>query len=357
VITRSRRPTLRYVVGDSATRKVTWLELFFDLVFVAAVAQVAAPLGAEYTVEGLIRFAMLFVLIWWAWLGSSVFATRFDAGDVVQRLVTLVQMFGVAVMAANATEALDSRSSAGFAAAYALMRVVLVVQYARARRIVRARSLATRYMAGHGLAAVLWLASAFTPPPLRFGLWAVALVIDLGTPWVALAHSAELPPDASHLPERFGLFTLILLGESVVAVMRGMESQEEWTASAALSAFLGMTLAFAVWWWYFERAKAASEQHVGSHQEAVRFHIWSYAHLPLYLGIAMAGVGVERIVHHGGVLLMHRADAVGLLCSLVVLVLAMLVITTTSTGSVRPKPEPGASTVDGISGLESRARS
>ena len=117
---------LRLRSTGEAARKVTWLELFFDLVFVAAVAQVAAPLQTEYSLAGLVRFAPLFGLIWWAWIGHTVFSTRFDSDDVVQRTLTLVQMFAVAAMAANAKEALDTRSSAGFAAAYASVRFLLV---------------------------------------------------------------------------------------------------------------------------------------------------------------------------------------------------------------------------------------
>jgi low temperature requirement protein LtrA len=120
-------------LGADAERKVTWLELFFDLIFVAAVSQVAAPLREHYSVAEILRFAPLFVLIWWAWTGHTVFSTRFDTDDVIQRGLTLVQMFAVAVMAANAKDALDSRSSAGFAAAYAAVRLILVAQYFRAR--------------------------------------------------------------------------------------------------------------------------------------------------------------------------------------------------------------------------------
>ena len=321
-----RPPQLRFIAGADPSRKVTWLELFFDLIFVAAVAQVGEPLREHYTVAGLVRYSVLFILIWWAWIGNSVFATRFDTDDVLQRALTLAQMFAVAAMAANATEALDSRSSAGFAAAYAAMRFVLVAQYARARQIEKARGLATRYLAGHGFAATLWLASAFVPAPTRFVVWAVALAIDLGTPWVAVAHSVEVPTDAAHLPERFGLFTLILLGESVIAVMQGMKSQEDWSPAAATSAFLGMAIAFAMWWWYFDGATAASEQHIRSRTDAVRFHLWSYAHLPLYLGIAAAGAGIERIVHLGTAAELHGADGTILASSLALAMVAMTVI-------------------------------
>ncbi len=280
--------------GPSA-RKVTWLELFFDLIFVAAVAQVAGPLRHDYSLRELARLSPLFALIWWAWTGHTFFSTRFDIDDGVQRGLTFVQIFAVAVMAANARDALDSRSTAGFAAAYAAVRLVLVAQYLRARHVKEARSLTRRYIAGHGIAAAMWLLSALVPSPARLWIWTAAFAIDLGTPWLAVSHSVKVPPDAAHLPERFGLFTLILLGESVVAVMQGMESQDSWPPEAVLSAILGMGVPFLTCWWYFRRA-AGSELRVRNQRDAIRFHVWSYAHLPLSIGIVVVGVGIQRIV-------------------------------------------------------------
>jgi low temperature requirement protein LtrA len=278
------------------SRRVTWLELFFDLIFVAAVSQVAVALARDYSVHGLMRFAFIFLLVWWAWLGHTMYSTRFDADDAVQRLLTLIQIFAAAAMAANAKDSFDSRDSAGFGAAYAVLRIVLVVQYLRARRLKQTRELTTMYAAGFGLAAVLWGAAAIIPAPWRFWIWGMALLIDLSTPWLALSHSHKVPHGADHLPERFGLFTIILLGESVAAVMHGMESQENWLVSAALSAFLGMALAFGFWWWYFDGVHGASERHIRTSKDMSRFHVWSYAHFPLYLAIAVTGVGVEHIV-------------------------------------------------------------
>ncbi|HJR59429.1 MAG TPA: low temperature requirement protein A [Vicinamibacterales bacterium] len=289
-------PRLRYVAGQGHDRRVTWLELFFDLVFAAAVAQVASPLREDYSAAGLVRFTILFVLIWWAWIGHAVFSTRFDTDDAVQRGLTLLQMFGVAVMAANAGDALDSRSSAGFAAAYAVLRLVLVFQYLRARQIPDARGLAGWYAGGHGVAAGLWLILALVPVPERYWIWALAFAIDLGTPWMATRHNIAVPPDAAHLPERFGLFTLILLGESVIAVMHGIEHQEYWSAPAAGTAFTGMAVAFGFWWWYFDVAGATSPQAVRSRRDAIRLHVWTYAHLPLYVGIVVGFVGIQLVV-------------------------------------------------------------
>lgn len=326
---------LRLRSTGEAGRKVTWLELFSDLVFVAAVAQVAAPLHTDYSLAGLVRFTPLFVLIWWAWTGHAVFSTRFDSDDAMQRTLTLVQMFAVAAMAANAKDALDTRASAGFAAAYAFVRFLLVAQYFRARHVPDARPLTTRYLIGHGSAAVLWLVSALVPAPARFWIWAFAFAIDLGTPWLAVRHSVKVPPDAAHLPERFGLFTLILLGESVVGVMHGMESQEDWPPDAAASAFLGMGIAFLIWWWYFDGALGASEQPVRTRREAVRFHIWSYAHFPLSLGIVVAGVGVERIVTAASKYTLSGSEPIMLAGAVATVMLAMTTIGWTSVGRRR----------------------
>ena len=323
-------PRLRTEEGLEAGRRVTWMELFFDLIFVAAVAQVGTHLGDDYSPAGLLRFSLLFLLIWWAWLGHTHFSTRFDTDDVVQRALTALQIFLVAVMAINATGALDSRDSAGFAAAYSAMRFVLVAQSWRARPIRKARALTTRYATGTGVAASLWLVSAVVPPPIRYWLWSLALVIDIGTPIIWTRHLVDVPHDAAHLPERYGLFSIILLGESMVAVMTGMGSQEYWSGAAASSALLGMGLVFTIWWWYFDGTQAVAERHLRTRQDAVRFHIWSYAHLPLYLGIAVAGVGVEHIIATVTEQPLHALEASILGAAVVVIMGALTTIAATS---------------------------
>ncbi|MEW5976010.1 MAG: low temperature requirement protein A [Acidobacteriota bacterium] len=318
-----RPPRLWPADSHSSGRRVTWLELFFDLIFVAAVAQVDAPLASDYSFVGVARFLAFFLLIWWAWTGHTLYSTRFDTDDLVQRSLTLVQMFAVAAMAANARDAFDSRSSAGFGAAYAAMRFILVVQYLRACRVAESRRLACHHAAGFGVAALLWLASALIPAPGRYWLWGLALVVDLGTPWLAVQHTRRFPPDAAHLPERFGLFTIILLGESVVAVMHGMESQETWPLAAAISAFQGMGIAFCIWWAYFDGAAGATSRFIRSTQDSVRFHVWTYAHLPLYLGIAIMGVGVKHVISLAPGSHLEPSE-VWILCTAVALVIAAL---------------------------------
>jgi low temperature requirement protein LtrA len=321
-----RPPRLRSEHGSEPGRRVTWLEVFFDLVFVAAVAQVGTHLRDDYTAAGLARFSLLFVLVWWAWLGHTTFSTRFDTDDVTQRLLTALQLFLVAVMAVNATGALDSRDSAGFAAAYAVLRLVLTGQFARARRVHRARRLTTIYAVTCGLAAALWLTSALVAAPGRFWIWGVALALDIGTPILTTRHLVDAPHDAAHLPERYGLFSIILIGESMAAVMAGMAHQEYWSVRAASAAIAGMALVFATCWWYFDGARATAPRLIRTRGDAVWFHLWSYAHLPLYLGIAVAGVGIEHVIATATDAPLPRSEAAiltGAACSVVASMLAI----------------------------------
>ena len=134
------------------------------------------------------------------------------------------------------------------------------------------------------------------------------------------SYGASIP---EHLPERFGLFTIILLGESVIAVMAGMKEQEHWTAPAALSAAAGLGLALAVWWCYFDTLKAAAPRHVRTRHEARLLRRWGVAHYPLCLGIALSAVGVEHVITHEGMGPFPALQA-WILCGGIALVLASL---------------------------------
>src|ERR1043165_2033105 len=124
-------------------RAVSWVELFFDLIFVAAAAQLASPPGEDCSFAGRFRFSFFFVLVWWAWLDHTLFYSRFHADDALQRVMTIAQIFAVAVMAANAKAALSSREAAGFGAAYGLMRLILMLQYLRTRGLLSPKRIAS----------------------------------------------------------------------------------------------------------------------------------------------------------------------------------------------------------------------
>jgi low temperature requirement protein LtrA len=281
-----------------AERRATWLELFFDLVFAAAVAEVSGVLGSNYTLSGMVEFGFLFLMIWSAWVGHTLFSSRFDTDDGVQRLLTLAQMFAVAVMAVNAEGPLGGRTSAGFAAAYGGMRLVLAAQYLRAQHR-QPGDLAGRFARLVGAGAVLWLLGAVMPRSPGLLLWGLALALDLATPWLLHDRSGLRPHHPAHLPERFGLFTLILLGESLAAMMAGMKQHEYWSAPAAATAIAGILLAFGIWWSYFHGIRAADPRPVRSARDALLQQRCIWAHLPLCFGIALTAVGVEHLISHG----------------------------------------------------------
>ncbi|MDZ8108295.1 MAG: low temperature requirement protein A [Nostoc sp. DedQUE12a] len=288
-------PRLRIGEETEEERRATWLELFYDLVFVVAVAQLAHNLKEDISLSGLFGFVVLFIPVWWSWIGTTFYANRFDSDDVGHRLLIAIQMLTAAAMAVNIHHGLGE-SSPGFALSYALGRAVLVIEYVRAGiHIPSARPLTTRYAIGFAIAALLWLISAFIPIPWRFALWTLGIIIDFATPLTARKFQLGLLPHASHLPERFGLFTIIVLGEAIIAVVNGV-SEQKWNTLTVISAVFGLIIAFSWWWVYFDNLGGKPIEIARTHGKIGVVNLWLYTHLPLVIGIAAAGVGVEQIL-------------------------------------------------------------
>ncbi|MDF2441120.1 MAG: hypothetical protein JWN98_2104 [Abditibacteriota bacterium] len=279
---------------NSENRRASWLELFYDLVFVAAIQQLAGLISHDYSFSGIARTSILFATVWWAWIGQTYYLTRFDTDDMAHRLSTMLQMAFVVAMAAHIPHGLEEHST-GFALSYAGVRLVIVFQYWRAGvHVPEARELTTRFGLGFFVAALLWILSSVVAPPWRFVLWGVAVAIDLLTPITAGSLHARVPPHFSHLPERFGLFTIILLGEAIVSVVNG--SEELLSGLAIVNAALALIIAFALWWLYFDTVHAAEEREVESKPDVKRYQFWLYMHLPLTMGITIAATGAKHIV-------------------------------------------------------------
>lgn len=287
-------PRLR-IGEESEERHATWLELFYDLVFVVAVSQLAHNLNDDVSLSGFCGFVVLFIPVWWSWIGTTLYANRFDTDDIVHRILTGMQMLAIAALAVNVHHGL-SENAPGFAFAYAAGRALLVLEYIRAgKHVTTARSLTNYYARGFAVAALLWLISAFVAPPMRFGLWALGLFVDFATPLTARQLMTGLLPHASHLPERFGLFTIIVLGEAMIAVVQGV-SQQEWDIGSAIAAVFGLVIAFSLWWIYFDNIGVSAVQRARTEGRIAVLNIWLYTHLPLVIGIAATGVGVEQVL-------------------------------------------------------------
>jgi low temperature requirement protein LtrA len=281
-------PRLRTLEDDvEDERHATWLELFFDLVFVVAIAQLADGLADDPSVRGFLIFAGLFVAVWWAWVGYTFYADRFDTDDPPHRVLMIAGMFVVAVLASVIPDAFHGET-ASFALAYAGVRSIVVLLNVRAWwHLPAARPLLNVYIPAFTTSIVLFLVSVAVEPPYRYWLWALALAVDLGTPLASGRRIRLVPIHASHIPERVGLFTIIVFGESVLAVVLGT-STVSWGLESAVTAALGFAVAGALWWVYFDYVDSSI---VG--RTVLAGQIYLYAHLPLLTGLAALGAGIK----------------------------------------------------------------
>ena len=288
-------PKLRREECEEGERSATWLELFFDLIFVVAIAQLAHNFHEDFSLVGFAKLGILFVPVWWCWIGATFYDTRFDNDGLVDRLITLMQMAIAASIAANIHHGLSS-SSVGFALSYIAFRGVLICQYIHAGYHVKeARPLTTWFAIGFSISLLFWLASVFVPIPWRFVLWGLGLLIDFGTPLTAGKRVVKVPPDMAHTTERIGLFTIIVLGESIVAVVGGV-SEIDWTPNAIAIALLGLSIAFSFWWMYFDTVDESPLHAMRKGRMRIAL-TWLYSHLPLAIGLTATGVGVEKMIH------------------------------------------------------------
>jgi low temperature requirement protein LtrA len=298
---RLRVPPRLRTLDDDETRHSTWLELFFDLVFVVAVAQLGRELGNDVTAAGFFRFLAFSIPVWWAWMGFTFYANRFDTDDLPYRLIVLTAMLGVAALATTIPAAFagDSR---GFVLAYVFVRLMLLALYARAiRHVVEGRAIATFIFCAFSAAVVLWLASLLVPPPERYWVWAVALVIEVGAPLIGWRLIPSAPVDPRHAPERLGLLTIIVLGESVFAVVLAI-TDVNWSAEALLAAVGGFLCAASFWWIYFEFVNPEFLfVALSRHGRILRGLVFVYSNFPIIAGLVALGVGVKlAIIAAGG---------------------------------------------------------
>ena len=297
-IPRIEPPRLR-AGSEDRSRHATWLELFYDLVFVVAIAELAHELSSDVSRVGVLTFVVLFVPVWWAWIGSTFYATRFDTDDIQYRVLTAVEMVAVVGLAVNVHDGL-STNSARFALAYAAIRGILVVKYLRAyRHVPQARPLTRRYAAGFGIGAGLWVLSAVVPPPFRYGLWACGLAVSFLTPITASRLHVDFAPNAEHLPERFGLFIIIVLGESFVGIVNAIGERPTLPGEVVVAS-LAVALAVSLWWLYFEHITERPIELARETGHSWMYQVWLYAHLPLTIALAAVGVGIEHVAHTQG---------------------------------------------------------
>lgn len=295
---------LQLYVGESETnqeRHATWLELFFDLVFVVVIAQLSHLLHDHLDWGGITSFAVLFIPVWWLWIDFSYYADQFDMERGFYRIVMIGVMFGMIVLSLTVPKAL-STGSAQFASVYAALRFVIVGLYFQAWRMVpESRELTKRYTLSFAIALLLWLVSIVLPPPIRFVLWGVAMLVEISNGPITYATIRSVPVQVSHMDERVGLFVIIVLGEAIISVASGV-SGIKWQWQETLTAISGFVAAVSLWWLYFECANdSVINQALRSNQKRalLRSFVYGYSHVLMFAGIVASGVGIQTAIDSG----------------------------------------------------------
>ncbi|HWD81560.1 MAG TPA: low temperature requirement protein A [Kribbella sp.] len=302
-------PTVRIRVRMSARpidephRVSSQLELLFDLTFVVAVAavteQFAHTIAAGHA--GVLPFLQVFFAIWWAWMNFTWFASSYDTDDVMYRILTMVQMAGVLVLAAGVPAAADHGDYLMIACGYLVMRVGLTSLWVRAgvEDPVRRRT-AFRYAIGVGTLqagwfAWLYVAGTAAPAGVLPAIFVLLAVLELSVPgWAERAGRTTWHPH--HIAERYGLFTIILLGEAVLAVSNAVRRAVSQAGAELFAvASCGLVILFALWWLYFLHPAGPRLE-----DRRDRSYHWGYAHYGLFASLAALGAGLEVAVGRTG---------------------------------------------------------
>ena len=284
-------------------RRVTFLELFYDLVYVVIIAELSHALAQDLTAAGIGEFVFLFIIVWWSWFNGAMYHDLHGNNDIRTRVFTFLQMLTVAAMAVFAHHAMGE-GSVGFALSYAAFHLILTWLWWRTGVYdPHHRPLSQPYSFTFLITSTLFVVSILIPAPWRFGLWVLALLVDLTLllllwtrPNRAIQESLNrVELISASAVERFGLFTIIVLGEVIVGVVSGLAEHPHLSWRAGGSAFLGMLIAIGLWWVYFDFVSGRPP----IRSTSMRL-LWIYLHLPIAMGIAAVGASILNAVEHTG---------------------------------------------------------
>jgi low temperature requirement protein LtrA len=296
---------------EEANRVATPLELFFDLVFVVAIAQAGASLSHGLVTgdigQTIIRYIFVFGGIWWAWMNFTWFASAYDTDDVVYRLITFVQLAGALVLAAGVPRAFEQNDWRIGLAGYVIMRLALVTQWLRVYRDdPQRRPGAWRYAAGITAVQIAWVVLILSSPSWFMAGFLALFLVELAIP-VWAERAARTPYHPEHISERYGLFTIIVLGEAMLSASLAVRFIADDGLSPQLVGILlgGMLIVFTMWWLYFERPP-------GSVLSSLRQgFVWGYGHLPVWAAAAAVGSGLAVAIEQASELAVLDAVQAG----------------------------------------------
>jgi low temperature requirement protein LtrA len=292
-----------------AHSRVTYVELFYDLVFVFAVTQLSHGLLAHLTPLGTLQMTILMLAVWWLWIDTAWITNWLDPERPPVRLMLFALMLGGLVVSSSIPKAFEDRALA-FALAYAAMAIgpKLFMLWALERHDRGNYRNFVRITVWRGLGAACWVAGALVDGPARLGVWALALAIDTGSPLIGFrvpglgrSTTAEWNVEGGHLAERCALFIIIALGESILVTgttSAGLEATPVNIAAFA-NAFIGSV---AMWAVYFNVGAERSSRVIAASDDPGRLarSAYTYLHIPIVAGIIVAAVADELVLHHPG---------------------------------------------------------
>ncbi len=308
MVDHARGALFRPIVPHQHSR-VTYAELFFDLVFVFAVTQISHTLLAHFTPLGALQVTLLFLAVWWVWVYTSWITNWLDPEKTPVRLLLFALTLGGLVLSTSIPAAFDGRGL-WFALAYAAMQVgkTVFLWLSTTSSQTLARMNAIRITAWLSMSAIFWIAGGLAEGPSRLVLWAIALVIEYISPavrfWIpryGASSVADWVVEGGHMAERCAGFIIIALGESIV-VTGATFAELTWTTEnvlAFVSAFVGC---LAMWWIYFHKGAEAGSEQISRSSEPGRLArlAYTYLHMPIVAGIIVAAVADELVLKHPG---------------------------------------------------------
>jgi low temperature requirement protein LtrA len=297
---RDRSDRHRITVETRQRESVKPLELFFDLVFVLGFTQCTALMTADPMAEGIARGLLALAVLWWSWTGFAWLTSVIDPEEGAVRLLMFAASAGLVIVALCLPEAFGDRAVV-FAVAYSTVRLGHLALYLTASREDRALHHSVLTLVGTTSLAIpiLIVAAFFAGTTTQVVLWALAVVLDFGGPAVVGIDGWRLVP--AHFAERHGLVIILALGESIVAL--GVGARLDLTAGVLIAAVLGLALAAAFWWTYFDVVALVTERRLsqtpeGAQRNRLARDSYSYLHFPMVAGIVLAAFGLHGVIAH-----------------------------------------------------------
>jgi low temperature requirement protein LtrA len=317
-------------------RQATWLELLFDLSFVVAVAQASSALehalARGHAGAGLLSYGLVFAAIWWAWMAFTWFANVFDTDDVPYRLLMMVMIAGSLGLAAGVPRLAELDFRIGVLS-YVVMRLAYVTQWARVFWTLdpKWRTVSSRMVVLTTISQVGWVLYLLVPLEWRVPVFFVWFAVDIATPILA-GWDARMGGHLGHIVERYGLFTIIVLGESILAATLAIGRTLGTNTPAVPLLVLaggGLVIVLSLWWIYFDFTTARSPE-----GDRLSQYLWGYLHYFVFASIAVVGAGLalgaERIADPGHVALTDRGAALVVGCAVATFLVTVALIELTA---------------------------